>query len=160
LNREFVYGFGRNAADPRVLDQALALARRGIELNPASARAYQVLSTVLFSRGEIKEAFAAVERALALNPYDLIILGDYGGRLVTVGEIERGLKILAQAAEHGTVRPSWHHFYLFLGNYLIGNFAEAGFHADQIANDAYPHGLVARVLVAAHNGDQARKERA
>src|SRR5262249_49771629 len=79
LNREFVYGFGRNAADPRVLDQALALARRGIELNPASARAYQVLSTVLFSRGEIKEAFAAVERALALNPYDLIILGEYGG---------------------------------------------------------------------------------
>ena len=39
LSREFVYGFGANAADPHVLDQALALARRGIELSPASARA-------------------------------------------------------------------------------------------------------------------------
>jgi len=160
LNREFLYGFGRNATDPRALDQALGLARRGIELNPAGARAYQVLSTILFGRGESKEAFAAVERAMTLNPYDLIILGEYGGRLVTVGEIERGLKILAQSAEHGTVRPTWHHFYLFLGNYITGNFAEAGFHADQMANDAYPHGLVARALVAAHHGDQARQQRA
>jgi tetratricopeptide (TPR) repeat protein len=160
LNREFLYGFGRDAADPRVLDQALALARRGIELSPASARAYQVLSTILFSRGETKEAFAAVERAIALNPYDLIILGEHGGRLVTVGEIDRGLQILARSAEHGTVRPSWHHFYLFLGNYLTGNFAEAGFHADQMANDAYPHGLVARALTTMHNGDKARQQRA
>jgi tetratricopeptide (TPR) repeat protein len=160
LNREFVYGFGRNAADAHVLDQALGLARRGIELNPAGARAYQVLSTILFSRRETKEAFAAAERAITLNPYDLIILGEYGGRLVTVGETERGLKILAQSADHAVVRPSWHHFYLFLGNYLTGNFAEAGFQADQMANDAYPHGLVARALVAMHNGDQARQQRA
>jgi tetratricopeptide (TPR) repeat protein len=160
LNREFVYGFGRNAADAHVLDQALGLARRGIELNPAGARAYQVLSTILFSRRETKEAFAAAERAITLNPYDLIILGEYGGRLVTAGETERGLKILAQSADHAVVRPSWHHFYLFLGNYLTGNFAEAGFQADQMANDAYPHGLVARALVAMHNGDQARQQRA
>jgi len=160
LNREYLYGFGTNAADPRVLDRALALARHGIELNPASARAYQVLSTVLFSRGETKEAFAAVERAMALNPYDLVILGEYGGRLVTAGEVERGLKILAQAAEYGTVRPSWHHFYLFLGNYVSGDFAEAAFQADQMANDAYPHGLVARALIASHNGDVARTQRA
>src|SRR4029077_5278930 len=160
LNREFLYGFGRNAADAHVLDQALALARRGIELRPASARAYQVLSTILFSRGDTKEAFAAVERAISLNEYDLIILGEYGGRMVTVGEIDRGLKILAQSAEYGTVRPSWHHFYLFLGNYLTGNFAEAGYHADQMGNDAYPHGLVARTLAAMRNGDQARQQRA
>jgi hypothetical protein len=119
-----------------------------------------VLSTILFSRRETKEAFAAAERAITLNPYDLIILGEYGGRLVTAGETERGLKILAQSADHAVVRPSWHHFYLFLGNYLTGNFAEAGFQADQMANDAYPHGLVARALVAMHNGDQARQQRA
>jgi hypothetical protein len=58
------------------------------------------------------------------------------------------------------VRPSWHHFYLFLGNYLTGNFAEAGFQADQMANDAYPHGLVARALAAMRNGDQERQQRA
>jgi tetratricopeptide (TPR) repeat protein len=160
LNREYVYGFGANAADPHVLDQALALARHGIELSPASARAYQVLSTVLFSRGDTKEAFAAVERAIALNPYDLVILGEYGGRLVTVGEIDRGLKILAQSAEYGTVRPPWHHFYLFLGNYVSGNFAEAASQADQMTNDAYPHGLVARALAAKQSGDAARQERA
>src|SRR5262249_418531 len=60
LNREFVYGVGADAADPHVLDRALSLARHGIELAPASARAYQVLSRVLFSRGAIRGAFAAV----------------------------------------------------------------------------------------------------
>ena len=58
------------------------------------------------------------------------------------------------------MRPSWHHFYLFLGEYISGNFAEAAFQADQMANDAYPHGLVARALIASHNGDLARTQRA
>ena len=79
---------------------------------------------------------------------------------MTAGETERGLKILAQSADHAVVRPSWHHFYLFLGNYLTGDVAGATFHADQMANDAYPHGLVARALVAMRNGDQARQQRA
>ncbi|HEY2134475.1 MAG TPA: hypothetical protein VGH49_01225, partial [Xanthobacteraceae bacterium] len=159
-NREFLYGFGRDAADPRGLERAMALARRGIELNPTSARAYQVLSTVLFSRRDDKAAFAAVEKAMALNKYDLIILGDFGGRLILSGEIDRGLNMLARSADYGTVRPSWHHFYLFLGNYLTGDFAAAAHHADEMTDETFSYGLVAHALTAMHDGERDKATKA
>jgi tetratricopeptide (TPR) repeat protein len=152
-NREFVYGFGKGADDPRTLDSALLLARRGIELNPNSARAWQVLSTVLFSRHDTVAAFAAVEKAVALNKYDQIIVGEYGGRLITNGEIERGMTVLQSAAGDGGVRPSWHHFYFFLGHFMRGQLPEATHEADEMTTDSYTHGLFARALMAATNGD-------
>jgi len=152
-NREFVYGFGKGADDPSTLDRALLLARRGVELSPNSARAWQVLSTVLFSRHDTMAAFAAVERAVALNPNDLIIVGEYGGRLITNGEIERGMNVLQSATSAGSVRPSWHHFYFFLGHYMRGNLADATHEADEMTTDSYTHGLFARALMAAVNGD-------
>ncbi len=152
-NREFVYGFGKGADDPRALDRALLLARRGIELNPNSARSWQVLSTVLFSRHDTVAAFAAVEKALALNPNDQIIVGEYGGRLITTGEIERGMNVLQSATSAGDARPSWHHFYFFLGYYMRGQLPEASHEADEMTSDTYTHGLFARALMAAVNGD-------
>jgi adenylate cyclase len=152
-NREFVYGFGKGADDPRALDRALLLARRGIELNPNSVRSWQVLSTVLFSRHDTMAAFAAVKKALALNPNDLIIVGEYGGRLITTGEIERGMNVLQSATSPGDVRPSWHHFYFFLGYYMRGQLLEASHEADEMTSDTYTHELFARALIAAANGD-------
>jgi TolB-like protein len=152
-NREFVYGFGKGADDPRTLDIALQLARRGVERNPNSARAWQVLSTVLFSRHDTVAAFAAVERALMLNPNDLIIVGEYGGRLITTGEIERGMNVLQNATSLGGVRPSWHHFYFFLYHYMRGRLPEATHEANAMTTDTYTHGLFARALIAAVNGD-------
>ena len=78
--REFQYGFGTpGMPDPALLDRALRAARRGVELSPESGRGYQMLSTVLFARRDLPAAFAAGERAIALNPYDMTILSDYGG---------------------------------------------------------------------------------
>jgi tetratricopeptide (TPR) repeat protein len=157
-NREYLYGFGKGADNPRLLDRALQLARRGIELNPTGARAHQVLSTVLFTRHDISAAFAALENAMELNPYDVIISYEYGGRLITSGEIEKGLKVLQQFSDQSAVLPSWHHFYLFLGNYLNGNIAEATRQANSMTSDSYSHGLVARALTAAANGDRAKAQ--
>jgi tetratricopeptide (TPR) repeat protein len=153
---EYVFGTGRDGASPRALDRALVLARRGIELAPASGRAYQVLGAVLFARGETKAAIEAMEHAVELNRYDGFIQAGFGGRLITVGEVDRGLTLMAQTPERDTVRPSWMHFYLFLGNYLKGNYADAGYHADGITSDANPLGLAARALMAAHAGDSAK----
>lgn len=156
--REFVYGFGKGADDPGTLDRALLLARRGIELNPNSARAWQVLSTVLFSRQDIAAAFEAVQKALALNQYDQIIVGEYGGRLITNGKIEQGTAELQRAAGDGGVRPSWHHFYFFLANYIRDRLPEATHEAEEMTSDTYTHGLFARALTAALNGNKDKAQ--
>jgi tetratricopeptide (TPR) repeat protein len=154
--REFQYGYEGQKGDPALLDRALDMARRAIELKPESSRAYQMLFGVLFARQEIAAAFAAGDRAMALNKYDTTVMSDYGGRLIMIGEIERGMELLQRAAEFGTVRPSWHHFYMFLGSYLRGDLTNTIHHANQITNEDYALGLVARALAAAMAGDRER----
>jgi Tfp pilus assembly protein PilF len=139
-----------------MLDRSLEMARKSIELKPESSRAYQILFGVLFARHEIAAAFAAGEKAMALNEYDTTVMSDYGGRLIMVGEIKRGMELLQRAGEFGTVRPSWHHFYMFLGSYLSGDLTNTIHHATQITNEDYQLGLVARALAANVTGDRER----
>jgi hypothetical protein len=92
----------------------------------------------------------------ALNRYDPAILADYGGRLVMVGAVERGMEMLRPPRADIAVRPSWNHFYLFIGHYLAGDLAQATHHADQITNPSYSLGHLARALSAAAAADLAR----
>ena len=158
--REYLYNLGGNSGGSAALDRSLRAARRGIELIPESARAYHILFGALFHGGDLTEAFVAGAKAMKLNPYDMTILADYGGRLILTGEIERGMAILDQAVQGGLILPTWEHFYVFLGNYLQGNFRNAAFHAGQMTSEHYPLGFIARALVAIKlgNGDQARAQ--
>lgn len=156
--REYQFGLGTQASDDQLLDAALKAARRAVELQPQSARAYHILFVALFARGEMAAAFAAADKAVSLNKYDMTILSDYGGRLITTGEIDRGMGMLERAAQFGTVRPSWHHFYLFLGSYLRGDLQQAAYQASQITSDTYPLGWLARAL-AAHASNDAERAR-
>ena len=154
--REYQYGYAGQLGDRAMLDRALETARKAIELKPENSRAYQILFGVLFARHEIAAAFAAGDKAIALNKYDTTSMSDYGGRLIMVGEVERGMDMLQKAGEFGTVRPSWHHFYMFLGSYLRGDLTNMVHHATQITSEDYPLGLVARAL----GGGRRRRPRA
>ena len=154
--RSYQYGYAGEGSDRAILDRALEVVRRSVELKPESSRAYQIMFGVLFARHEVAAAFAAGDKAMALNSYDMTVLSDYGGRLVMIGEIERGMRMLSRAAEFGIVRPSWHHFYLFLGSYLRGDLTNTVHHANQITSDDYPLGLVARALAALKSGEPER----
>jgi tetratricopeptide (TPR) repeat protein len=159
-NREYLIDADARAGEPPALDRALRAARRAVELAPASARAYQMLMIVLYSRRDLAAAFAAGDKAIALNKYDVVAVAEYGGRLIMTGEIERGMAMLRRAGENsGGVRPSWHHFFLFLGSYLGGDMQEATFQARQITADDYALGLVAKAIVERKAGrvEQARR---
>lgn len=52
----------------RRYDEAIALERRALELNPSAASAYQFLGCILQFAGEPRKALEAHERALRLNP--------------------------------------------------------------------------------------------
>lgn len=153
--REYQYDLGGRTGDQAVIDQALLLARQSIERQPESARAYQILSSVLYGRRDYAASLAAGERAVALNRYDMTALSDYGGRLLMTGEIDKGLELLERAARFGTLRPSWYNFYLFLAHYLRGDTA-AGHYASQITPERYPLGHVAHALAAHAAGNKER----
>ena len=139
--------------DERPLQRALQAARRAVELKPGSARAHQALAEVQFARGDHLLAIEAGERAMMLNPYDPSILADLGVNLVAVGEQERGMRLLREAAAVNVVRPARQDFFLFLAAYLAGDPAGAARYAALMTSDTYPLGLMARALVAARRGD-------
>ena len=158
--REYVAGLPLRPNDAPPLDRALKAARRGIELKPQNSRAYHVLFTILFLRGEKDGAIAAAERALALNPYDVLAMAEFGGRLIYCGEIDRGMGILSESVGLTPVLPAWSHFALFLGHYMRGNLAQARYHASQLTSETYVYGQLARALIAHADGDRTEAQRA
>jgi TolB-like protein len=158
--REHMTGFGARPGDPPALDRALKAARRGIELRPQSARGYHILFAILFFRGEKDAGILAAEKAIALNPYDILITAEYGGRLIYCGEVDRGMEMLQQAVGSGAILPSWSHFGLFVGHYMRGDLAAARYHAGQMTADAYVYGQLARAVIAGADGNIEEADRA
>ena len=158
--REYLYDFGQRPGAAPPLDRGLTAARRGVELNPESARAYEMVFVIQFARRDLAAAFDAANKAITLNRYDMRLLGAYGARLISSGEIDKGLAVLRQAGDDGTVRPPFEEFFLFLGEYLRGDITSANFHADQITSDSFQLGLIARALAAAAKGDGEAATRA
>jgi tetratricopeptide (TPR) repeat protein len=158
--REYFYGLENGSEQTPALDRALMAARRGIELSPGNARAYHLLMAVEIGRKDTTGAFSAGGKAMALNPYDLVIHADYGGWLILSGEIERGLAMMKFAAQADAVRLERNHFHLFVANYLKENLLEANLEAQHIVSRHNPLGFLARSLAAAASGDLelARKE--
>jgi tetratricopeptide (TPR) repeat protein len=141
------------------LDRALAAARRAVELRPASAHGHQALMDALFLRGDHAQALQAGEKALSLNPYSPNTLACYGARLLALGHIEKGARLMREAAAASAVRPAWHDFFLFLAAYLEGDQRLAASHVAQISSDTFTLGLLARTLAAVQHGraDLARQ---
>lgn len=141
------------------LDGAYQAARRAVQENPFGARTNQALADVLFVRGELDEAHATGERALALNPYDPDIAADLGARYLALGELARGEELLKEAVRYTPGRPPWYDFFLFLAAMLRGDAAAMAERAGQFTSDDYALGLVAQVIVAHRQGnpDTARR---
>jgi TolB-like protein len=158
--REYLYNFGARPGEVPPLERGLTAARRGVELNPVSARAYEMLFVIQFARRDLAAAFDAANTAITLNRYDMRLLGSYGARLISSGDIDKGLAALGQAGNDGMVRPPFEEFFLFLGEYVRGDITSAIFHADQITNDSFQLGLIARALAAVSRGDSEAATRA
>jgi tetratricopeptide (TPR) repeat protein len=154
--REYLFGLGTQVDDSTALDRALQVARRSVETSPSSARAYHGLACTLIYRHDFANAIAAFEKAITLNPYDVVIASAYGNALIQAGDIDRGMSMMKDVGGHALVRPIWEHFNLFLGYYMRGDVTEATHEADQLTTDSFAYGLMARALMAARLGDHQR----
>ncbi|SCW61183.1 hypothetical protein [Ancylobacter rudongensis] len=154
----------RAGASPRAatpaLNRALAAAEQAVELTPTSAFARRVLMDVHFFRGGRAATLAAGTLALELNPYDVDILADFGGRLIALGETARGEAMLAQAAHAAPGMPPWVDYHRVIAAYLRGDAPAAAAAADQLMGDGYAPGLLARALAShlAGEDDEARAD--
>src|SRR3984893_7036098 len=139
--RDYLYDLGTRPGDTPPLERGLTAARRGVELNPESSRAYEMLFVIQFARRDLAAAFDAANKAISLNRYDMRLLGSYGARLMASVYIDKGLATLRQAGNDGTVRPPFEEFFFYRGEDLRGHISSAACHAAQSPKDPLQAGL-------------------
>lgn len=92
---------------PAPLERALAAAQEAVKFAPGSARAHQAMFDVLKVAGRHEAARRASEKAQAANPYDLDVLTDVAGYLITRGMLDEATPLLERARRLALREPAW-----------------------------------------------------
>ncbi|MBB3237408.1 adenylate cyclase [Phyllobacterium endophyticum] len=143
------FEYNPRAGTPAPLERSLKAARRSVELDPGNARALQALMTVLFFNQQLAESMRIGERALATNPNDTELMGEYGVRLAMGGEWKRGAKVLDQALAFNPGGAGYYHGNRALAAYMLGDFETAVVEIRQANLQKFPlFHLVAAIIYA------------
>jgi adenylate cyclase len=140
--------------DRELLDRALQAAQRGADIAPDGALALRSLLLVHFFRGEVEEAMAAGDRAVALNPNNAEVLAEYGMRLALMGRWERGISLIDEAIARNPAHPGWYHTAPALNFYRQGRYAEALEEARQIDAPGWIHNHTILAMIYGQLGQE------
>jgi adenylate cyclase len=160
------FGFNPEPGQPPPLDKALETARRAVNLDQSNPRALQALMMTLFFRQEVAEALHVGERAVAINPNDTELLGEFGARVAFSGEWERGGLLLEQALTRNPGHSGYYHAMLAFVAYMQRDYEHAFAEIRQSNQDKVSlyHGIAAIIYArlgmtaeAARAGEQFQK---
>ncbi|OCP05512.1 MULTISPECIES: hypothetical protein [unclassified Ensifer] len=156
----FRYHFDR-LASPGALEQASEAASRALDLAPLDVRALEAQMLVFFFRGDIDAALATGARALAINPNDAELAGEYGLRLALSGQWDTGCKLLSESAARNLGQAGYFEAALATCAYFGNDYVAAerwARLANLRANPAY-HVLLLAILGKLGKISQAQEER-
>lgn len=107
------------------IDRALAAANRATELEPLNVRGLQAQMFALYFRGEIDAAMRVGSRAMAINPNDTVLMGEYGYRLALSGNWDEGCPLVAEARERNPGPLAYYEVGLAVCSYFSGDYQRA-----------------------------------
>ena len=116
----FKFPFDVVSSGPAI-ERALTTARRAVELDPQNLRGLQAEMFALFFSKEPIAARSVGERALALNPNDTELMGEYGYRLALTGSWDEGCPLVAKARERNPGPLAYYETALALCAYFGGD---------------------------------------
>jgi TolB-like protein len=146
---------------PASLDRALAAARRAVDLDSANVRGLQAEMLALYFGGQIDSSLAVGERALAVNPNDVELIGEFGSRLAVSGRWDRGCSLIGEAHDRSAGPSGYYEAFLSVCAYIRGDYKTAAMWIEKagvIENPGY-HLIAAAVLAEAGAADKASRER-
>lgn len=107
-------------------EQALAAARRAIELAPANSMARFAMARASYLMQDLDVFYAEATQALKLNPHEPFLLGNLGNWLAFSGLWDAGVAMIRKAiALNPKVYPRWWHAALGKNHYRKGEFRDA-----------------------------------
>jgi TolB-like protein len=143
------------------LDRAAFAARHAVEIDPENVRALHALMMVLFFKNDVEEALKVGQRAIAINPNDSELIGEYGIRLSTSGEWALGAELIAKALDRNPSRSALLEAALALCLYMQRDYQGASAwirRADVQLNPIY-HLVAAAIFGQVGDAAAAEKER-
>jgi len=149
---EYRYAFNREGPGENALASAIRAARHAVRLDPANARASQALMTALFYDMRVEEALAVGENAVARNPNDTELLGEFGVRLGQAGFWDRGDEYLNRAVDLNPSLATMYTIALAQSAYMRGE-SERAVHYIRVAEmRQYPFFYAMAALIYADAG--------
>jgi TolB-like protein/cytochrome c-type biogenesis protein CcmH/NrfG len=143
------FGFNPRAESSTPIQRSLDAARRAIRLDPENVRSLQALMVALFFAQQPAEALEVGERAVALNPNDTELLGEFGTRLGQAGAWQHGAELLEQALARNPGHSGYYSGTLAVYAYMQRDYARAESLIRQAALEKFPlYHFVAAVIYA------------
>lgn len=142
------------------IERSLQAARRAVQLDPGNTRAHQALMTALFFSQRVPEALKVGEQALATNPNDTELIGEFGTRVAMSGDWERGAELLDRALALNPGGGGYYHGTRALAAYMLHDSKNAVIEIKQADLQKFPlyHAVAAVIYVDAGMMDDARRE--
>jgi adenylate cyclase len=146
----------RDAYNPRPdpLDRALDAARRAVASDPASQLAHLALAEAFFYRHELDGFFAEAERAIALNPNNVVTVASLGDKLAGAGD-ERGIALVRRAMKLDPFHPTWFYLPIAAHHFERGEYDRALAAARKINIPGFDVPLMYLAAIYAELGRQA-----
>lgn len=107
------------------LERATEAAVRAMDLDPQDVRALEARMLTLFFRGDVDAALAVGARALAINPNDAELAGEYGFRLALSGQWDSGCKLLSETVARNSGPAGYFEAALSVCAYFGGDYVAA-----------------------------------
>lgn len=148
-------------APDRSLDEVLGEARRALMLDPLNVRGLQVKMLALHLAGDIDGALRTGAAALAINPNDTELTGEYGYRLALAGRWNEGCALLTRALDRNPGPLPYYETGLALCAYIAGDYMGAAARIRATPVPAVPiyHLMAAAFLAEAGDLEAALRER-
>ncbi len=156
----FSYPFDASSSS-QTIDQALVAAKRAVELDPYNVRGLQAEMFALYFAKDVDAALAVGKRAMAINPNDTELMGEYGYRLAQAGNWSEGCTLVAEARDRNPGLVAYYETALALCAYFTGDYEQAATlikRAGAVHNPNY-HAIAAAIFAESGQAADAGRER-
>ena len=106
-------------------ERALAHARKGVHINPASHSNYLTLGQVCLSNGLTDQAVEAIERGIEINPNDSDGLGFLAQALSMQGRPDEAIARIDEAVQANPNLRQWHRAQTAIAHFIARRYAES-----------------------------------
>jgi len=131
---EFALGWNVRTTPEAGLADGIAAAEKAVRVDPNSSLARLMLARAYFYNKQLDRFYEEMDRAIALNPNDLDVIGDLGANATWSGNYAKGKPLVERAMRGLPGYPPWFHHAFVVMYYDQGNLQAALAEARKVTN--------------------------